>query len=124
MLQKVSPDQLKFGLLMALLIYLVNGQNTYTSAKTNRSISNQTAPPSLAATTLPTSTGVCTTAQRSVQVVSDAVLNLRSYPNGPVVQTLASGEIVTAQHRDGAWLQITTAAGQSGWAFSQYLGCR
>lgn len=122
MLQKISPDQLKFGLLMALLIYLVNGQNSYTSATTNRSIESN--PVTLAATATPARKGIGTCATRSVQVAPDSVLNLRSYPNGPVVKTLAPGEIVTAQNRDGAWLKVTTAAGQSGWAFSQYLGCR
>ncbi len=127
MLKKLTQNQLKIGLGLAFVLFLVNGQNDSTAARSKRPVTNNNATPiALAASTTPTSNGVtgCATAQRQVQLPADAVLNLRSYANGPVINTLAPGATVTAQRRDGAWLEVTTGAGQSGWAFSQYLGCR
>jgi len=128
MLKKPSPDQLKIGLALAFALYVANGQANSTAAKTNQ-LKNDDRPAAVAlsASTTPAiavGSGGCRTAQRQVQVPADAVLNLRSYANGPVVSTIAPGATVTAQRRDGAWSEVITASGQSGWAFSQYLGCR
>lgn len=129
MLQKPSPDQLKIGIGLAFALFLVNGQNNSTVTRTQRTVaSNTTTPIALAASTAtvssPAVAGGCATAQRQVQIPADAVLNLRSYANGPILNTLAPGTTVTVQRNDGAWLEVITASGQSGWAFSQYLGCR
>lgn len=129
MLQKFAQNQLKIGLGLAFLLFLVNGQNNSTAARAKRTVANNNAAPIALAASTPvpsnsSSVTGCATAQRQVQLPADAVLNLRSYANGPVVGNLAPGATVTAQQRDGAWLEVTTASGQSGWAFSQYLGCR
>ncbi len=129
MLQKFVQNQLKIGLGLAFLLFLVNGQNNSTAARAKRTVASQNSTPVALAASAPAAiapTGVtgCATNQRQVQLPADAVLNLRSYANGPVVSTLAPGATVTAQQRDGAWLEVTTASGQSGWAFSQYLGCQ
>lgn len=126
MLQKLSQDQLKIGLALAFALYLANSQSSSTVAKTNRTSDRNANAIALNASLPPVDNTVsgCNSAQRRVQVESDSVLNLRSYANGPVLGTLAPGEIVTAQEIDGAWLKVTTTSGQSGWAFRQYLGCR
>ncbi len=128
MLKKLTPTQLKIGIGLAFALFLVNGQNDSTAARNKRPVPNNNATPvtALAASPPPASSDItgCATAQHQVQLPADAVLNLRSYANGPVVATLPPGATVTAQRSDGAWLEVTTGSGQSGWAFSQYLSCR
>ena len=128
MFDKLSQNQLKIILGLAFALFLVNGQNNSTVAKAKRAnqrsaVAESAVPTALAASPIPNAVAGCATAQRQVQLPADAVLNLRSYANGPVITTLAPGSIVTAQRRDGAWLEVVTASGQSGWAFGQYLGC-
>lgn len=135
MLKTLSQNQLKIGLGLAFALFLVNGQNNSTAARARRAIANSySSSPSVAlaaSTTTPISPAVgggvpvqgCASAQRQVQLPADAVLNLRSYANGPVIATLTPGTTVTAQRSDGTWLEVTTGSGQSGWAFNQYLGC-
>ena len=122
----LSPNQrLKIALALAFALYISNGLSNSTAAKSNRLVArDRPAAIALAASTAPANPSDCPTPQRQVQVSANTVLNLRSYANGPVLETLAPGTTVTAQRRDGAWLEVTTPSGQSGWAFSQYLGCR
>jgi hypothetical protein len=132
--KKFTPDQFKFGLLLVLLLYLVNGQKG-TAAKMNLAVGQR----QMGAIASPASAGMalapapnsaaapadgCATAQRAVQVEADAVLNLRSYPNGPVLNTLAPGTAVTVQRSEGQWSEVVAPNGSLGWSFNAYLGCR
>jgi uncharacterized protein YgiM (DUF1202 family) len=60
-------------------------------------------------------------AERMV-VTSDA-LNLRSGPStdAEVLGRLLEGEAVEVAGRDGGWVQVATADGATGWAYSDYL---
>jgi uncharacterized protein YgiM (DUF1202 family) len=60
-------------------------------------------------------------AERMV-VTSDA-LNLRSRPSkdAEVLGRLLQGEAVEVEGRDGGWVQVATADGATGWAYSDYL---
>jgi hypothetical protein len=134
MFKKFSPDQFKFGLLIVLLLYLVNGQKGTTAANRDRPADSSNngaialaAPPATAsqasAGIAPTASSSCPSGQRRVQVEADAVLNLRSSPNGPILTTLLPGTAVSAQRSQGQWSEVITPSGQVGWAFNQYLGC-
>ncbi|MEB3327954.1 MAG: SH3 domain-containing protein [Candidatus Sericytochromatia bacterium] len=50
-------------------------------------------------------------------------LNVRSRPSrrASVVDTLARGEAVTATDAQGAWVEVETAEGRTGWVHADYL---
>ncbi len=54
-------------------------------------------------------------------------LNLRSEPNGTIVDRLENGLVVSVlerrSHKGKRWAMIETASGTTGWAFAAYLDC-
>src|SRR5688572_33272420 len=63
-----------------------------------------------------------TPAAERMVVTSDA-LNLRARPSGDaeVLGRLLRGEAVEVAGREGGWVQVATADGATGWAYSDYL---
>lgn len=57
-------------------------------------------------------------------------LNVREYPNGPIVGTLRNGRVVTIHgirrdNRGRPWAQIYSSDGRNiGWIFREYISCR
>jgi uncharacterized protein YgiM (DUF1202 family) len=56
-------------------------------------------------------------------VVTVSSLNLRQGPSTAtqVLGSLREGQTVQVAGRDGGWVQVATAEGATGWAFSDYL---
>jgi uncharacterized protein YgiM (DUF1202 family) len=56
-------------------------------------------------------------------VVTVSALNLRQGPSTAtqVLGSLREGQTVQVAGRDGGWVQVATADGATGWAFSDYL---
>lgn len=49
--------------------------------------------------------------------------NIRSFPDGPVIDSLAAGDTVTVNGRleDGSWLRVRLSQPESGWIFADLL---
>lgn len=117
-----SPDQLKLFLLLAGLTYLL----TAPSGNSNPANRAETASSSsFSVSAQPSPSGGCPSNRRFVQLPSDAVLNVRQSPNGPVLTTLMPGSAVALQQldRSGQWSWVTLGDGTQGWVFNQYLSC-
>jgi uncharacterized protein YgiM (DUF1202 family) len=56
-------------------------------------------------------------------VVTVSALNLRQGPSTAtqVLGSLREGQTVQGAGRDGGWVQVATAEGATGWAYSDYL---
>lgn len=55
--------------------------------------------------------------------VSASVLNLRSDPgtSSKVIGSMSRGDKLSILESSGDWLKVKTSAGETGWAFSQYI---
>jgi uncharacterized protein YgiM (DUF1202 family) len=66
-----------------------------------------------------------TTADRSIErmIVTSSALNLRAAPStdARVLGKLREGQAVEVGGRDGRWVEVATADGATGWAYSDYL---
>lgn len=56
-------------------------------------------------------------------------LNVRSYPNGPIIGTLRNGEVVIVRgirrdDRGRPWARLYSNDGEIGWIFREYISCR
>jgi uncharacterized protein YgiM (DUF1202 family) len=78
-----------------------------------------------AAERLPAAVPGAAVAERSVErmIVTSSSLNLREAPStdARVLGRLLEGEAVEVAGRDGGWVQVATADGATGWAYSDYL---
>ena len=69
---------------------------------------------------------------RGTCMVSDPTgtpLNVRSYPNGPVISTLRNGTLVIVRgsrqdDRGRPWARLFSRDGEIGWIFREYVSCR
>jgi uncharacterized protein YgiM (DUF1202 family) len=57
-------------------------------------------------------------------IVTSSALNLRAAPStdARVLGKLREGQAVEVGGRDGGWVEVATADGATGWAYSDYLG--
>ena len=69
---------------------------------------------------------------RGTCMVSDPTgtpLNVRRYPNGPVIGQLRNGRIViirgtSRDDRGRPWARLFSSDGEIGWIFREYVSCR
>ena len=56
-------------------------------------------------------------------IVTSSALNLRAAPSSDaeVLGRLLEGDAVEVASRDGGWVEVATADGATGWAYSDYL---